>query len=242
MFCKNCGSDVGGAKFCHNCGANVGEMANQKRFCSNCGTDVSGSRFCPACGTAINTTTPPYHSTYSTVLIKKSVPLTRSWSFILFAILGGLLIAMLFFDFFGECYSWSIFQEVTYDEYYSSINFWHLVNSESAFIWGAIAIILFATPMIFSFINFFSRNKALAIINTAVTSVSFVYILILSLLLSDHYYSFEGYLSSVEAHTFSSFGIGFYLILAISLGMCCISIFDTINNPLIKSKQPQSIT
>lgn len=235
MFCKNCGADVGDAKFCHRCGANIGENANQKRFCSNCGAEVGESKFCSACGAAVSTATVPHsNGTYTQVIVKRREPLTRSFSFILFAILGGLLIAMMFINFFGTCHSYRVFVDEIFDEEFFNSSLWHVLESE---LLGIIAIILFALPIIFSFINFFTRNKTIAIINTVVTSVSFVYTLIISLIFSfDHFYAFEGYLSATTVHRFESLGIGFYLILAVNIAMCCISVFDTINKPLIKAK------
>ena len=200
-------------------------------FCKNCGADVGNAKFCPNCGTNINeTTTDSSNVTYVIQPAKKTVPLKRSLSFILFIVLGGALIGMSFIPLYVECRSKGLF-DVTY--YYDSL--WHLASYSTSDIWAFLAIILFSIPIVLSVINFFARQKAIAIINTVATSASFLYLFITSIVLSEnHYNSFKGYLGVTNVHSFSSFGIMFYIMLAISLILCAVSVFDTLNKPLIK--------
>jgi hypothetical protein len=48
--CRNCGADVGSAKFCPECGTAV----VQKLTCVNCHAEIpAGVKFCPECGTKV---------------------------------------------------------------------------------------------------------------------------------------------------------------------------------------------
>ncbi|MBR4032365.1 MAG: zinc ribbon domain-containing protein [Clostridia bacterium] len=201
-------------------------------FCRNCGADVGSSKFCPNCGTNINETS---NDAAVASVPKAKKPFKRSLSFILFAVLSGSAIGLLFVPNYTECLFEQRYKGTTIDAWYAEESFWNFSSSDSSVILGIIAIILISLPFLFSLINFFAKKRAIAIINNVTASVSLVYILLLSILESEnHYSSFSGFLGTTNIHVFHQFGVIFYIILAIALAMCVISIFDTINKPILK--------
>lgn len=240
MFCKKCGTDIGNAFFCPHCGEKsyVEETKNTvsgPKYCARCGTYAENSNFCPNCGTNIsNMTMASSELAYVLTPTKKAKPIKRSLSFILFSILGSLAIVMCLIPRYAICILEDEYKGVTYDMELWNESFVEFANNASP-LWAIIAIVLFAIPIILSLINFFTKNKAIAIINTVTTSISFIYMLITSIILIEsHYSSFFGYSGTSHYHSFDSFDIAFYFVLTISLFMCVVSIFDTINKPIIK--------
>ena len=50
MYCPECGTDAGDAKFCPQCGADLRDLASDPT-CDACGSDIAeGAKFCPECG------------------------------------------------------------------------------------------------------------------------------------------------------------------------------------------------
>ena len=154
------------------------------------------------------------------------------------AAIASLVIAiiLLFVDKYAWCYEKTLLTGA--HTYYQS--YWDFADS---ILWGIAAIFLMMTPIVFSVIHFFAQKKALPFVSLGCSIFALWYMIFSSVYLSERFSASDKIVNSIYYGTmryeydFLSFSVLFYVILGILVANIVISIFDSIDKPLIKSKK-----